>query len=73
MSKYSEYLNEIEERKGQGLHPKPIEGAELLKEIIAQVKDLNHQHRSESLNYFIYNTKFRKHIRCLLTQLNSMR
>ena len=55
MSKYSEYLNEIEERKGQGLHPKPIEGAELLKEIIAQVKDLNHQHRSESLNYFIYN------------------
>ena len=55
MSKYTEYLNEIEERKGQGLHPKPIEGAELLKEIIAQVKDVNHQHRSESLNYFIYN------------------
>lgn len=55
MSKYSEYLNEIEERKGQGLHPKPIEGAELLKEIIAQVKDLNHPHRLESLNYFIYN------------------
>jgi aconitate hydratase 2/2-methylisocitrate dehydratase len=37
MSQYSEYLKEIEERKGQGLHPKPIDGAELLSEIITQI------------------------------------
>ena len=32
---YKDYIKEIEERKGQGLHPKPIDGAELLNEIIA--------------------------------------
>ena len=41
MNTYNDYLNEIEKRKGQGLHPKPIDGAELLSEIIAQIKDLN--------------------------------
>ncbi|ETI58028.1 bifunctional aconitate hydratase 2/2-methylisocitrate dehydratase [Marinomonas profundimaris] len=56
MSLYSEYLQEIEIRKGQGLHPKPIDGGELLAEIIAQVKDTTHQHREDSLNFFIYNT-----------------
>jgi aconitate hydratase 2/2-methylisocitrate dehydratase len=25
---YKEYIKEIEERKGQGLHPKPIDSAE---------------------------------------------
>jgi aconitate hydratase 2/2-methylisocitrate dehydratase len=51
----SDYLREIEERKGQGLHPKPIDGAELLSEIITQIKILktpivpNHY-------IFIYNT-----------------
>ena len=39
MGRYNEYLREIEERKGQGLHPKPIDGAELLMEIIEQIKD----------------------------------
>jgi aconitate hydratase 2/2-methylisocitrate dehydratase len=53
---YQEYLNEIEERKGQGLHPKPIDGADLLSEIIAQIKDVGNAHRQESLNFFIYNT-----------------
>jgi aconitate hydratase 2/2-methylisocitrate dehydratase len=38
MSIYSDYLREIEERKGQGLHPKPIDGAELLSEIITQIR-----------------------------------
>jgi aconitate hydratase 2/2-methylisocitrate dehydratase len=26
MNIYNDYLNEIEERKAQGLHPKPIDG-----------------------------------------------
>ncbi len=52
---YSDYIKEIEERKGQGLHPKPIDGAELLSEIIEQIKDLNNEYRAESLNFFIYN------------------
>lgn len=55
MSRYNEYLKEIEERKGQELHPKPIDGAELLSEVIAQIKDLENEHREDSLNFFIYN------------------
>ncbi|WP_314244463.1 bifunctional aconitate hydratase 2/2-methylisocitrate dehydratase [Empedobacter tilapiae] len=56
MSLYQEYLNEIEERKGQGLHPKPIDGAELLSEIINQIKDVNNEYRKDSVKFFIYNT-----------------
>ncbi len=56
MSLYQEYLNEIEERKGQGLHPKPIDGAELLSEIINQIKDVNNEYRENSVKFFIYNT-----------------
>ena len=41
MNLYKEYIKEIEERKGQGLHPKPIDRADLLNEIIAQIKDTN--------------------------------
>jgi aconitate hydratase 2/2-methylisocitrate dehydratase len=52
---YSDYIKEIEERKGQGLNPKPIDGAELLSEIIEQIKDLNNEYRADSLNFFIYN------------------
>jgi len=55
MKTYSDYLQEIEERKSQGLHPKPIDGAELLSEIIAQIKDLNNVNREDSLKFFIYN------------------
>lgn len=55
MSRYTEYLKEIEERKTQKLHPKPIDDAMLLSEIIEQIKDTNHQHRADSLNFFIYN------------------
>lgn len=56
MNLYQEYLQEIEERKAQGLHPKPIDEAELLSEIIAQIKDTGHEHREDSLQFFIYNT-----------------
>ena len=55
MSLYQDYLKEIEFRKLQGLHPKPVDGAELLSEIITQIKDVNNEHRAESLNFFIYN------------------
>jgi aconitate hydratase 2/2-methylisocitrate dehydratase len=57
MSLYSEYLDEIATRKKElGLNPKPIDSAELLSEIIAQIKDINNEHRQDSLNFFIYNT-----------------
>jgi aconitate hydratase 2 / 2-methylisocitrate dehydratase len=56
MSVYKDYIQEIEERKAQGLHPKPIDSAELLNEIIAQIKDAGNQYRADSLQFFIYNT-----------------
>ena len=43
-------------RAKSGLNPKPIDGAGLAKEIIAQVKDKAHPYREESLNFLIYNT-----------------
>ena len=56
MSAFEEYIAEIEERKAQGLHPKPIDDSVLLSEIIAQIKDVDHAHREDSLKFFIYNT-----------------
>ncbi len=55
MSLYESYLEEIEERKGMGLNPKPIDDESLANEIISQIKDNDNKHRDESLNYFIYN------------------
>ena len=55
MNTYNDYIKEIEERKGQGLHPKPIDGAELLSDIITQIKDLTNSNRVDSLKFFIYN------------------
>lgn len=55
MNRYSEYLKEIEERKTQELHPKPIDSSELLVEIIERIKDINHKHRPDCINFFIYN------------------
>lgn len=56
MNIYDDYIKEIEERKAQGLHPKPIESAELLSEIIDQIKEAGNAHRADSLKFFIYNT-----------------
>ncbi|MEI3788934.1 MULTISPECIES: bifunctional aconitate hydratase 2/2-methylisocitrate dehydratase [unclassified Chryseobacterium] len=56
MNMYQDYIQEIEERKNQGLNPKPIDGAGLLSEIIAQIKDPGNEYRSDSLKFFIYNT-----------------
>ena len=55
MNLYKDYLKQIEDRKGQGLHPQPIDGAELLSVIIEQIKDVDHEDREGSLNFFIYN------------------
>ena len=56
MSLYTDYLNEIETRKGEGLHPKPIDDGALVAELIAQIKDTGNEHREDSLKFFIYNT-----------------
>jgi len=50
-------MEEIQVRKQDpGLNPKPIDSAELLSEIIAQIKDTDSEHREDSLQFFIYNT-----------------
>ena len=56
MSLYTDYLNEISTRKEQGLNPKPIDDGALVEELISQIKDLENEHRADSLNFFIYNT-----------------
>ena len=56
MSKYSEYIQEIDQRKTQGLNPKPIDSDVLTAEIISQIRDVDNQCREDSLHYFIYNT-----------------
>jgi len=55
MKIYLEYLQEIEDRKGQGLNPKPIDGAELMSAVIDIVKEQGNEHRAGALNFFIYN------------------
>ena len=56
MSLYTNYLDEIETRKIQGLNPKPIDDSALLNEIVTQIKDSDNEHREQSLQFFIYNT-----------------
>ena len=55
MSLYQDYLKEIEERKGEGLHPKPIDGGDLLTEVVNQIKDVKNEYRKDSLDFFTYN------------------
>ena len=56
MSAFEDYLTEIEERKSQGLHPKPIDDRALLSEIIDIIKDVDSAHREDSLRFLVYNT-----------------
>ena len=56
MNTYQEYVSEIEERKTQDLSPKPIDGKELLADIISQIKDPDSEHRKNSIDFFVYNT-----------------
>ena len=55
MNTYAEYIIEIEERKAQGLSPKPIDGSELTAEIISQIKDPSNKSQMQSLDFFIFN------------------
>ena len=55
MNTYQKYLTETNERKNLDLNPKPIDSAELLEEIILQIKGKNHPERNNSLNFLIYN------------------
>jgi len=56
MSLYNDYLSQIETRRSEGLHPKPIDDAALVEELIAQITDADSAHREESLQLFIFNT-----------------
>jgi aconitate hydratase 2/2-methylisocitrate dehydratase len=56
MNTYSDYTKEIEERKAQGLSPKPIDDGDLLAAIIEQIKDTGNEFRADSLQFLIYNT-----------------
>ena len=56
MSVYSDYLDEIETRRQQGLNPKPIEDATLIKEIISHIEDERSTQHKACLEFFIYNT-----------------
>ena len=56
MSLYTDYLEQIETRKGQDLHPKPIEDAPLVQELIALISTPSHEHREQALDFFIRNT-----------------
>ena len=44
MGLYTDYLAEIEDRKKQGLHPKPIENGALVEELITKIKDSDNEH-----------------------------
>ncbi|MBL00708.1 MAG: bifunctional aconitate hydratase 2/2-methylisocitrate dehydratase [Opitutales bacterium] len=51
---YQTYIKEIEERKLQGLSPKPIDDGDLLTVIIDQIMDPDNEDRKVSLDFFIY-------------------
>ena len=52
MTLYDEYLTEIEQRKEDGLHAKPVDGADLLAEIIGHIEDADSEHRDDCLRFF---------------------
>ncbi|MEM6306558.1 MAG: bifunctional aconitate hydratase 2/2-methylisocitrate dehydratase, partial [Pseudomonadota bacterium] len=56
MELYTAYRAEIENRKSQDLHAKPIDDGPLTQDIIDIIRDTSHEHRDEALNFFIYNT-----------------
>lgn len=52
MNLYQHYIEEIDQRKDQGLNPKPIDGGELLTEIIENIKGLGNEHRNDGCVLF---------------------
>lgn len=55
-SRFNEYLEEIQERKKQSLHPKPIDSGDLMGEIIEKIRNPDSEGREKSVQFFIYNT-----------------
>ena len=55
MNSYNNYQNQILKRKSEGLNPLPIDGEDLMSDVIELIKDEGHEHREDSLNFFIYN------------------
>ena len=56
MNAYDSYLQEIAERAETGLHPKPIDGAELVSEIIAIINEPSNPRREQAFEFLTYNT-----------------
>ena len=56
MDLYKTYLTEIENRKSEGLRPKPIDDGKLLKELITHIKNPISNERENCINFLIYNT-----------------
>ena len=56
MSLFKEYLSDVDERKQQGLKPKPIDEADLAREIVTLVRKPDDGYRKDALHFFIYNT-----------------
>ncbi|MEM9519483.1 MAG: bifunctional aconitate hydratase 2/2-methylisocitrate dehydratase [Actinomycetota bacterium] len=55
MSLYDDYLSQIADRELHGLHPKPVDGADLLAEIVEHIDDSDSEHRADCVDFFIYN------------------
>ena len=56
MNAYDSYLQEIAERAETGLHPKPIDGAELVSEIVAIINEPSNPRREQAFEFLTYNT-----------------
>ncbi|MGB1631053.1 MAG: bifunctional aconitate hydratase 2/2-methylisocitrate dehydratase, partial [Acidimicrobiales bacterium] len=55
MTLYDEYLSESADRALHGLHPKPVDGADLLAEIVGHMEDADSEHRADCLDFFVFN------------------
>ena len=56
MDLYRTYLTEIENRKSEGLQPKPIDDGKLLKELITHIKNPTSNERGNCIDFLVYNT-----------------
>ena len=56
MTQYETYLEEIELRRKQGLHPKPIDDKKLTDEIICHIKNAESEHKEDAIKFLVFNT-----------------
>ena len=56
MTLLADYFAEIENRKKQGLKPKPIDDGAMVAECIQHITDGSSAHKAACLDFFIYNT-----------------